>query len=103
MYLSSFSAIGFTMFEGFKQERNACTNRIRGLLGEFKLMYPQKVINLRQVLPDAVVVKLVAKTPATNLAAWPAWRCSGPNNNGKNWMRTWRGVTSALPLMPKPI
>ncbi len=40
--------------EGFKQERNACTNRIRGLLGEFGLVFAQKVINLRQALPDVI-------------------------------------------------
>jgi transposase len=40
--------------EGFKQERNACTNRIRGLLGEFGLVFAQKTINLRQALPDVI-------------------------------------------------
>lgn len=40
--------------EGLKQERNACTNRIRGLLGEFGLVFAQKVANLRQVLPDVL-------------------------------------------------
>jgi transposase len=40
--------------EGFKQERNACTNRIRGMLAEFGLVFAQKVINLRQALPDVL-------------------------------------------------
>ena len=40
--------------EGLKQERTACTNRIRGLLAEFGLVFPQKVINLRQALPDVI-------------------------------------------------
>lgn len=40
--------------EGFKQERTACTNRIRGLLGEFGVVIAQKTINLRQALPDVI-------------------------------------------------
>ena len=40
--------------EGFKQERNACTNRIRGLLAEFGLVFAQKIVNLRQALPDVI-------------------------------------------------
>jgi transposase len=40
--------------EGFKQERTACVNRIRGLLAEFGLVFPQKVSNLRQALPDVM-------------------------------------------------
>jgi transposase len=40
--------------EGFKEERNACTNRIRGLLAEFGLVCAQSLRTLRQVLPDMV-------------------------------------------------
>lgn len=40
--------------EGFKEERNACTNRIRGLLAEFGLVFAQKLITLRQALPDVL-------------------------------------------------
>ena len=40
--------------EGFKTERIACTNRIRGLLAEFGLMCFQKPAVLRQALPDAI-------------------------------------------------
>jgi len=40
--------------EGFKAERTACINRIRGLLAEFGLVYPQKPQALRQALPDAL-------------------------------------------------
>jgi transposase len=40
--------------EGFKQERVACINRIRGLLAEFGLVFPQKPEVLRQALPDAM-------------------------------------------------
>lgn len=38
--------------EGFKEERNACTNRIRGLLAEFGLVCAQSLRTLRQHLPD---------------------------------------------------
>lgn len=40
--------------EGFKEERTACTNRIRGLLAEFGLVFPQKSAVLRQALPDVI-------------------------------------------------
>ena len=36
--------------EGDKQERNACTNRIRGLLTEFGPVFPQRPEKLRKVL-----------------------------------------------------
>ncbi len=40
--------------EGFKEERIACTNRIRGLLAEFGLVFAQKPAVLRQALPDVI-------------------------------------------------
>jgi len=40
--------------EGFKAERTACINRIRGLLAEFGLVFPQKPAALRLALPDAI-------------------------------------------------
>ncbi len=40
--------------EGFKAERTACINRIRGLLAEFGLVFPQKPDSLRQALPDVL-------------------------------------------------
>ena len=40
--------------EGFKAERTACINRIRGLLAEFGLVFAQKPAVLRQALPDAI-------------------------------------------------
>jgi transposase len=40
--------------EGFKQERTACTNRIRGLLAEFGLVFAQSLRVLRQALPDVL-------------------------------------------------
>ena len=40
--------------EGFKEERTACMNRIRGLLAEFGLVCAQKPDVLRQCLPDLI-------------------------------------------------
>ena len=40
--------------EGFKEERTACINRIRGLLAEFGLVFPQKPVVLRLALPDVI-------------------------------------------------
>ena len=40
--------------EGFKEERNACTNRIRGLLAEFGLVFGQKTAVLKAALTDVL-------------------------------------------------
>ena len=40
--------------EGLKEERNACINRIRGLLAEFGLVFAQSPEALRMHLPDAL-------------------------------------------------
>ena len=40
--------------EGYKEERTACINRIRGLLAEFGLVFAQSPDALRQKLPDAL-------------------------------------------------
>ena len=40
--------------EGYKAERVACINRIRGLLAEFGLVFPQKPELLRQALPETL-------------------------------------------------
>ena len=40
--------------EGFKQERTACINRIRGLLGEFGLVYAKGCKDLREVLSETI-------------------------------------------------
>ena len=40
--------------EGFKTEKVACINRIRGLLAEFGLVFAQKPAVLRQALPDVI-------------------------------------------------
>jgi transposase len=40
--------------EGFKEERTACINRIRGLLAEFGLVFAQSPEALRAALPEAL-------------------------------------------------
>jgi transposase len=40
--------------EGFKEERTACVNRIRGLLAEFGLVFAQSPEVLRLALPDVM-------------------------------------------------
>jgi transposase len=40
--------------EGYKEERTACINRIRGLLTEFGLVFPQSPEALRLALPDVL-------------------------------------------------
>jgi transposase len=40
--------------EGYKEERTACINRIRGLLGEFGLVFPQGPEALRCVLGEVI-------------------------------------------------
>ncbi|MEY4749898.1 MAG: hypothetical protein RIQ60_2112, partial [Pseudomonadota bacterium] len=40
--------------EGYKEERTACVNRIRGLLAEFGLVFPQSPEALRGVLSDVI-------------------------------------------------
>jgi transposase len=40
--------------EGYKEERTACINRIRGLLAEFGLVFPQSPDALRRVLSDVL-------------------------------------------------
>lgn len=40
--------------EGFKTEKVACINRIRGLLAEFGLVFAQKPAVLRQALPEVI-------------------------------------------------
>ena len=40
--------------EGYKEERTACINRIRGLLAEFGLVFPQSPDALRRALPEAL-------------------------------------------------
>ena len=61
--------------EGFKAERTACINRIRGLLAEFGLVY--------------------ARAPP------PAWCCSARKASGANSTRTSPGAISASPRMPR--
>jgi transposase len=40
--------------EGYKEERSACINRIRGLLTEFGLVFPTRPESLRRVLIDVL-------------------------------------------------
>lgn len=40
--------------EGFKEERTACINRIRGVLAEFDLVFPKSPKALREVLVDTI-------------------------------------------------
>lgn len=40
--------------EGIKEERTGCINRIRGLLAEFGLVFPQSPKALRQALPEVL-------------------------------------------------
>jgi len=40
--------------EGYKEERTACVNRIRGLLAEFGLVFAQSPAALRQALPEVL-------------------------------------------------
>lgn len=40
--------------EGFKEERTACINRIRGLLAEFGLVFAQSPEVLRRALPEVI-------------------------------------------------
>jgi transposase len=40
--------------EGYKEERTACINRIRGLLAEFGLLFPQSPDALRRALSDVL-------------------------------------------------
>jgi transposase len=53
--------------EGFKEERTACINRIRGVLGEFGLVFGKSPKTLRSVLPD------VLEDAANDLSAQARW------------------------------
>ena len=63
--------------EGFKTERIACINRIRGLLAEFGLVFPQKPEVLRQALPDVTEDATNELGGLARLAlqrAWAQWQ-----------------------------
>ncbi len=63
--------------EGFKAERTACTNRIRGLLAEFGLVFAQRPAVLRQALPDAIEDAANELGTLARLAlqrAWEQWQ-----------------------------
>jgi len=68
--------------EGFKTERTACVNRIRGLLAEFGLVFAQKPAVLRQALSDVIEDASNELGTLARLAlqrAWAQWR-SGRNS-----------------------
>ena len=63
--------------EGFKAERTACVNRIRGLLAEFGLVFAQKPAVLRQALPDVIEDASNELGALARLAlqrAWAQWQ-----------------------------
>ena len=63
--------------EGFKTERTACVNRIRGLLAEFGLVFAQKPATLRQALPDVIEDGANELAGLARLAlqrAWEQWQ-----------------------------
>ncbi len=63
--------------EGAKKERNACTNRIRGLLGEFGIVLAQSPHILRQALPDVIEDasnELPALARVALQRAWEQWQ-----------------------------
>ena len=63
--------------EGFKKERIACTNRIRGLLGEFGIVLAQKPEILHHALPDVIEDASNELPTLARLAlqrAWEQWQ-----------------------------
>ena len=60
--------------EGFKRDRSACTNRIRGLLGEFGIVLAQKVEVLRCALPDLIEDASNELPGLARLALQRAWQ-----------------------------
>jgi transposase len=59
--------------EGFKDERTACINRIRGLLAEFGLVFPQTPVLLRQALADVIEDAANELAGLARLAIQRAW------------------------------
>lgn len=59
--------------EGFKSERIACINRIRGLLAEFGLVFAQKPAQLRQALGDTLEDASNEMGTEARLALQHAW------------------------------
>lgn len=63
--------------EGFKSERTACINRIRGLLAEFGLVFAQSPAVLHQALPDVMEDATNELGGLARLAlqrAWEQWQ-----------------------------
>ena len=86
--------------EGYKAERTACVNRIRGLLAEFGLVFAPKAHGISRGY-CANACPMPWKMPATPCRAWPAWPSSRPTATGRNSMPRWPGATNALPPTSK--
>ena len=63
--------------EGFKDERTACINRIRGLLAEFGLVFAQSPEVLSSALPD------VLEDASQRDAPWRVGCCSMHSSSGR--------------------
>jgi hypothetical protein len=50
----SLALAGESLYEGYKAERTALINRIRGLVAEFGMVFPQSPEALRKVLTDVL-------------------------------------------------
>jgi transposase len=75
--------------EGFKRERTACSNRLRGLLAEFGLVFPQSPEALRQVLDD------VLKDASNELGLLARISLQRAAQHWRELDDTWPGATSA--------
>ena len=88
--------------EGFKVERTACINRIRGLLAEFGVVFSQSPAVLRQALPDALEDATNELGGLARLAlqrAWQHWQeLGGITKRGDMYVRSLliQGAKSAV-------
>lgn len=71
--------------EGFKSERTACINRIRGLLAEFGLVFAQNPTVLQRVLLDAIEDASNELGTLARLALQRAWAQWQELNNHLAW------------------
>lgn len=77
--------------EGYKEERTACVNRIRGLLAEFGLVFAQSSDALRLALPDTL--------EDASCRRGPGLLCSARSCSGSRSIATSPGATNASPRM----
>ena len=82
--------------EGFKAERTACINRVRGLLAELGLVFAQSPAALEAVLTDTL-------EDASNEMNTPARLCvlAKRKRSGASLTPTLPGATSASPRTPR--